>query len=95
MVKTLERITKYNRPTSYDHAPYGQLWTAELEDGVEHYIQTSSDENHPAWQELGAFFVQALLPQLQQHDIVKYLIMHENNLKAQHDASDSTLRPWS
>ncbi len=73
-------ISKFNRPTPYDHAEYGQIWVAELEGGVEQYIQLSRDEKIAQWWQLGDF-----LEDMIQYDtkemILDYALMcHERDV---------------
>lgn len=65
----LHVITKYNRPTAYDHQPFGTIWAAELEDSAESWIQTSREENVSVWQKLGDF----LEDNMSQEEIEKIL----------------------
>jgi hypothetical protein len=51
----MEKVIKYNRPTKFDHAPYGQIWLVELEESQEQWIQLGKDENVGQWSMLGYF----------------------------------------
>ncbi len=47
-------LMKYSRPTKYDKEPSGSLWHADMESGIEMWIQCG--ESEPDWKRIGDIY---------------------------------------
>lgn len=48
-------------PTHLDHEPYLTEWHADVEPGMQIWIQSSKDQENPRWVRLGELFEHAIL----------------------------------
>lgn len=86
-------VMHYARPTKYSLAPYGQIWVAELESGIERYIQLSPIENVALWSKLGDF-----LESMCTQDLIDACLEDHarktDNSGIMPETLDSTMFPW-
>ncbi len=54
-------LMKYHRPTSINKEPFFMIWHANLESGIELWVQGSTDIEHPDWQRLGDVYEKTYL----------------------------------
>ena len=74
---------KYSRPTYLSRAPRKTVWFADMEDGVEIFVQASEDESKPQWLRAGKFLENAFCFEMQNPDFITTamkLYDHHKNL---------------
>lgn len=47
---------QYRRPNSLDKNEFGSIWDADMESGLEVWVQSSNEIDNPKWVRLGELF---------------------------------------
>ncbi len=63
----MEVIMKYVSPSNQCHAPQGQRWLADKEDGLELWLQTSDNETEPKWRRYGAVIEEQMINNIERY----------------------------